>query len=75
LVGVNPHTCEAFAHTIIRQSDGRKVTGPGSGTFLGELQRMIEKSDSLEDFNAGMSKIISDWQIDPSLIPDFITLN
>ncbi len=69
---VNPKNGEIGAHTVI--IDGVKQSGPGSKTLHLELQDMIKKSNSLEDFNKGIIKLQERWSIDPDLLPNLPSL-
>ena len=72
LKGTNPKTGEPFAHSI-KNADGITVSGPGSKTFHKELEAIINKSNTLGEFNEGLKKLIKRWVIDPNLLPPFPT--
>ena len=45
----------------------------GSTRFHNELQVIITNSNSLQDFNTGVNRLIERWDIDPSLLPRLIS--
>lgn len=72
LKGTNPVTGEPFGHSV-KNSNGLTVSGPESKTFHNELQALIGKSATLEEFNMGLRVLIKRWRIDPKLLPPFPT--
>ncbi|WP_163834199.1 LysM peptidoglycan-binding domain-containing protein [Spartinivicinus ruber] len=63
----HPLTGAPGAHTVI--VNGRKQSGPGSKAFHIQLQKLIQQSETLDDYNKGVTQLRDLWSIDPMLLP------
>ena len=61
-----------WTHPVTGVPGGHRI-GEGSGDFHNELKAIIDNSQSLEQFNRGVTDLVQRWQIDPSLLPPLIT--
>ncbi|MDX8355185.1 hypothetical protein, partial [Cognatiyoonia sp. IB215182] len=57
-----------------RNGAGQRHGADGSGQFHNELRDIIDKSTSLDQFNARVVTLRDRWQIDPSLLPELPSL-
>ena len=68
LVWIHPDDGQPGGH-----SDSAPGGKHGSTKFHNELKKIIDESQSLNEFNSRLTQLIERWQIDPALLPPFIT--